>query len=298
MRYYCQFPYGGFKTFRINGDPNELLDQEVTSENRLGFPEFCEYYFNHGGVKLLYRFIDDDTLALIVREIPGPTTSTDGTPINIAVQFVGNKSEKEALDKLCLYICHDMDSFQRRFSDMFSTRGGLHFEGDKLMELVRESSIAKGSENGISQAIKDESRTILLLVSENSFWSDERKRSLYDSLKLEGKVFCLSNRSLLDYNWTSDESKLKGRYVDPPEEHRVVPLSEEEQKKKARANGDSRLIWVVVVVIFLLVGVLGMCQGKKSQNHQTPIKKEEPMAPIKKKESVTTLLLWTESFNT
>ena len=211
MRYYCQFPYGGFKTFRINGDPNELLDQEVTSENRLDFPELCEYYFNHGGVKLIYRFIDDDTLALIVREIPGPTTSTDGTPINIAVQFVGNKSEKEELDKLCMYICLDIDSFQRRFSDMFSTRGGLHFEGDKLIELINESSIALGPEDNISEAIKDEFRTILLLVSDNSFGSDERKRSLYDSLKLEGRVFCLSNRSLLDYAQTKVKSKLVGK---------------------------------------------------------------------------------------
>lgn len=31
IRYYCQYSYGGFKTFRIKGEQHEALTQEVTA---------------------------------------------------------------------------------------------------------------------------------------------------------------------------------------------------------------------------------------------------------------------------
>ena len=70
IRYYCQYSYGGFKTFRIKGEQHEALTQEVTAEEKFEFPDLADLYFNHGGAKLLYRYFDDNTIALnVIRTI-------------------------------------------------------------------------------------------------------------------------------------------------------------------------------------------------------------------------------------
>jgi len=138
IRYYCQYSYGGFKTFRIKGEQHEALTQEVTAEQKYEFPDLADLYFNHGGAKLLYRYLDDNTLALIIREIPGPGRDTDNRQINCAVQFIGDASDRTVMDRLCIKIANDISRFESSFADMFDMRGGLFFEGDKLASLVAE----------------------------------------------------------------------------------------------------------------------------------------------------------------
>lgn len=246
MRYYCQFSYGGFKTYRIKGDTNESLE-EVTSENRLDFPELCEYYFNHGGAKMLYRYIDENTLALIVREIPGPTTSPTGSPISTAVQFVGNKDEKEALDKLCLYICQNLTDFQRQFSGMFSTRGGLHFDGDKL-KLISESPSVLQAPTEILNAIQNNSATILLLVTDSPTGTDEKITHLFDSLKLEGRVYCLQSKAL-------SGERVTGKYIERPVKHlpQTTDLGDNEDDSKKKSIRFVFLVLVAIILLALLI---------------------------------------------
>lgn len=138
IRYYCQYSYGGFKTFRIEGIADEPLTQVVTNNNDLEFPDIADFYFNKGSFKLLYRYLDYDTLSLIVKEIPSNGTDTDNRPISCAIQFIGDAKDREVLDRLTIRIANDIHSFEKSFANMFYLRGGLHFEGDKLDAFVKE----------------------------------------------------------------------------------------------------------------------------------------------------------------
>lgn len=137
IRYYCQYSYGGFKTFRIKGEAHEALTQEVKAENSYDFPKLADLYFNQGGAKVLYRYLDNNTITLIIREIPGPGLDTDNRQINCAVQFIGDASDRKQLDRLAIKLINNLHKFETDFSDMFDMRGGLFFEGDKLDAIVK-----------------------------------------------------------------------------------------------------------------------------------------------------------------
>lgn len=139
MRIFCQYNYGGFSTYRINGIPKELLQEELPSDSPNGFPPLADVYFSHGGAKLLYRFLDSTTIDLVICNIPGPEKDTDGRAFSCAVQFIGNLSEKELLDCLTIKIVSDLNGFEKFFASMFSLRGGLHFKGDQLMSFINDS---------------------------------------------------------------------------------------------------------------------------------------------------------------
>lgn len=176
IRYYCQYSYGGFKTFRIKGEQHEALTQEVTAEEKFEFPDLADLYFNHGGAKLLYRYFDDNTIALIVREIPGPGRDTDNRQINCAIQFIGDASDRVVLDRLCIKIANDISRFESDFADMFDMRGGLFFEGDKLASLVAECQV-ECSYEGDSKLLQVRGRkgTIILFVPfSDRFGYDEK----------------------------------------------------------------------------------------------------------------------------
>lgn len=142
IRFYCQYSYGGFRTFRINGEADEALKgQEViyddnTKENTLDFPQMGSLYFNYGGVKLLYRVYDNGELAIVLREIPGIEKDTDGRPINCALQIIGQESDKELMDNIALEIVSSLATFQKDFAEEFSLRGGLHYNGEFLTKFV------------------------------------------------------------------------------------------------------------------------------------------------------------------
>lgn len=137
IRFYCQYSYGGFKTFRINGESHEELTQIVTAENNYGFPPLADLYFNQGGAKMLYRYLDSQTLSLVVKEIPGHGLDTDNRPISCAVQFIGDVEDRGVMDRLTIHIANNLEKFEKAFADMFDLRGGLHFEGDQLVDIVK-----------------------------------------------------------------------------------------------------------------------------------------------------------------
>jgi len=191
IRYYCQYSYGGFKTFRIKGEQHEALTQEVTAEQKFEFPNLADLYFNHGGAKLLYRYLDDNTLALIIREIPGPGRDTDNRQINCAVQFIGDASDRTAMDRLCIKIANDISYFESSFADMFDMRGGLFFEGDKLASLVAECQ-EECSYDGDSKLLQVRGRkgTILLLVpfSERFGYDEKTTEKVISELRLSAEA--------------------------------------------------------------------------------------------------------------
>lgn len=176
IRYYCQYSYGGFKTFRINGESHEVLTQEVTSENNYGFPSLADLYFNQGGAKILYRYLDRNTIVLVIKEINSHDVDTDGRPISSAIQFIGEASDRETLDRLCIRIANNLERFETEFADMFDLRGGLHFEGDRLATIVRECEPECNYE-GTSKLlnVQQQRGTVLLFVPfSDNFGRDEK----------------------------------------------------------------------------------------------------------------------------
>ena len=162
---FCQYSYGGFKTFRINGETHEELTQEVTAENTYGFPKLADLYFNQGGAKVLYRYLDSDTISLIIREIPGPGLDTDNRQINCAVQFIGDASDRKQLDRLAIRLLNNLKKFEAEFADMFDMRGGLFFDGDRLLDIVKECEFECRYEGESSLLqIQDREGIVLLFV--------------------------------------------------------------------------------------------------------------------------------------
>ena len=137
IRFYCQYSFGGFRTFRIDGKPNEnLVEQEVTEKDMLDFPKMGDLYFNYGGAKLLYRMLDNGELAIVLKEIPGIEKDTDGRLINCALEIIASPDDKELMDNITLAIVSNLTSFQKEFVDEFSLRGGLHYNGEFLVNFV------------------------------------------------------------------------------------------------------------------------------------------------------------------
>lgn len=174
---YCQYSFGGFRIFRIYGTENESLDasKEVTSDNALDYPDGANIFFDRGGTKVAYRYLDDGRLVLTVKEIPGPDKDTDGRRINCAVQFIGDEPDRKALDNMAITICNDISGFERFFSDLFSKRSGLHIDGDRLKEYVgafsRENACPQ-EESELSAISGVRSGVILFVPVSDSFMTD------------------------------------------------------------------------------------------------------------------------------
>lgn len=272
IRYYCQFSYGGFRTYRINGEADEpLTQQEVTKKERRDFPELCEYYFDNGGVKLLYRKVGEGKIALILREISGPTTDTDGTPIKTAIQFVGDEDDWDALNKMCLYLITNLNSFEKRFAEMFSLRGGLHFAGNQLVDIFQESQDFNGFTN-LSQLISDEANEIMLISTFDELKSKDSK--LFETLKLKGNVSYIPYRSLISFSETKDESRLEVRTLDcSPTNKLPSQISKVEtqdvQKKKLMKMGTVGQIIVVILLLFCLIIFVKACHSHQ-KSHELP----------------------------
>lgn len=59
VRIYCQYSYGGFKNFPIEGKKDELLDKEVSNNNAYDFPNDANIFFSYGGIKMVYRQLEN-----------------------------------------------------------------------------------------------------------------------------------------------------------------------------------------------------------------------------------------------
>ena len=175
IRFYCQYSYGGFRTFRINGNSNEnLLEQEVTSDNKLDFPALCSRYFNYGGAKLLYRRVGDGEIAIILRSIPGFETDTDGRPISCALQIIGQDEDKELLDNVLLGIINGLKQFETDFAEGFSLRGGLHYDGDFLKGFV-DSFRGQTAVGDIAERISKAHGPVYLFVPTSPLFCTDNK---------------------------------------------------------------------------------------------------------------------------
>lgn len=138
MRYYCQFHFGGFRTYQIDGQEHEFLEKVISSESRYDMPLDTEADMNNNSLKLVYRQTNDGILSLTIRCIPSIKTDTSGTPIHSALMIVGGIEEKERFESVLRYYMCNRDDFDTFFRDLFSLRGGLQIEGEKLKNYINE----------------------------------------------------------------------------------------------------------------------------------------------------------------
>ena len=138
IRIYCQYSYGGFRTFFIEGTENEEVRCEVTNEEFYGFPQDAQRYFQYGGAKIVYRQLSNGLFDLVVREIPSIHTDGDGRHIPCAVQFIGEAADRDTLDYMALDIANDVLAFEDFFSKLFYVRLGLRIHGEKLRKYIRD----------------------------------------------------------------------------------------------------------------------------------------------------------------
>lgn len=227
IRFYCQYSYGGFKTFRINGESHEELTQIVTAENNYGFPPLADLYFNQGGAKVLYRYLDSQTLSLVVKEIPGHGLDTDNRPISCAMQFIGDAEDRGVMDRLAIHIANNLEKFEKAFADMFDLRGGLHFEGDQLVEIVKTCEL-KCDYEGDSKLlrVREQKGTVLLFVpfSDNFGRDDKVTAKTLSELQLP-KEACEEDRMI------RLSELLRMQYL-------LKPVAVKEKKEDKSENGE------------------------------------------------------------
>lgn len=251
IKYYCQYSYGGFKTFHIEGVANEPLSQIVTIDSNYGFPSKAELYFNRGSLKLLYRYLDDDILSLVVKEIPSNGLDTDGRPICCAVQFIGNASDREVMDRLTIKIANDIKFFERTFANMFDLRGGLHFEGDKLDAFVKDcqSKCTYKGKSELLNVLGQKGGTLLFVPYSVNFGRDDKVTSkILDELQLpddacDEKVYLtLSKFEEIQYLLKIDKSeKDGGEPGDNSEEHDLATNEEINHLRDVVTNTRSEI---------------------------------------------------------
>lgn len=180
IRFYCQYSFGGFRTFRIYGEEQEaLVDQEVDRDNLLDFPRQGSTYFNYGGAKLVFRALDDGAMAIILRDIPGVEKDTDGRSINCALQVIGDAEDMPLMRNIILAIINDIEKFQTDFKNGFSLRGGLHYNGTFLADFVKKLEEITLSAPGTSlENLAQRTGPIYLFVPTSPlFLSDQKLRT-------------------------------------------------------------------------------------------------------------------------
>lgn len=205
VKVYCQYSYGGFKTFFIEGKQNEELSQEVTLDNDYGFPNDAHCYFQYGGAKIVYRYLNDGKLMLAIREIPSIHEDGDGRSIPCAVQFIGDKEDRALMDYLALDILNDVKAFEDFFAKLFRVRQGLRIAGDKLVEYISKHNTEIVYDTDVPQLnniTKITSGVILFVHLSNNFGVDEIvtrnvcNELCFDMGELRRKVCFVSNMVL------------------------------------------------------------------------------------------------------
>lgn len=173
---YIQYSHGGFKTFFIEGKEKELVNAEVTNSSLYDFPQDAHCYFQYGGTKIIYRYLKDGRLDLVVREIPSIHKDGDGRSIPCAVQFIGEAEDRQTLDHIATDIVNDINKFHEFFSMLFRIREGLRIDGNKLRTWINEHNVPFVCETTVPQ-IKNianiKSGVILFVPLSNNFGVDD-----------------------------------------------------------------------------------------------------------------------------
>lgn len=176
IRIYLQYSYGGFKTFFIEGKEKEAVNMEVTNDTPYDFPQDAHCYFQYGGAKMVYRYLNNGALDLVVREIPSIHIDGDNRSIPCAVQFIGDEEDRQTLDYLATDIVNDIENFHDFFSLLFRVRDGLRIDGDKLREWIDKHNVPFVCDTNVPQ-IKNiqiiKSNVILFVPLSRNFGVDE-----------------------------------------------------------------------------------------------------------------------------
>ncbi len=243
VKIYCQYSYGGFKTFFIEGNQNEELNHEVTLDNDYGFPKDAHRYFQYGGAKVVYRYLSDGRLLLAIREIPSIHVDGDGRSIPCAVQFIADKEDRALMDYLALDILNDVKAFEDFFSKLFRVRQGLRIAGDKLVEYINNHNTEIVYDTDVPQLrniSQIESGVILFVHLSNNFGVDERvTRNVcgelgFDMGELKSKGCFMSNVTL---------SKIQGQTaITAKPVERIEPLPPDPQPVKDDSETLRQLI--------------------------------------------------------
>lgn len=175
VRIYCQYSYGGFKNLPIEGKKDELLDKEVSNNDAYDFPTDANIFFSYGGIKMVYRQLENREYTLVIKEIPSAHTDSDGRPIICAVQFIGGGEDRLTLDNMAILIANDINSFEVFFKDLFFEREGLRLEGDKLRTYINNinTHYAFSGNSKLLNIPKSNAKVLLLVALSSNFGSDK-----------------------------------------------------------------------------------------------------------------------------
>lgn len=154
IRVYLQYSYGGFKTFFIEGkEKNESVSQEVSNGEAFDMPSDAHCYFQYGGAKIVYRYLGNGKLDLVVREIPSIHKDGDGRSIPCAVQFVGDAADRNTLDYMVTDIVNDINGFHDFFANLFRVRNGLRIDGEALRQWIENHDTPFLCESKVEQIL-------------------------------------------------------------------------------------------------------------------------------------------------
>lgn len=206
VRIYCQYSYGGFKNFAIKGEENELLDKEVANNNALDFPLDANIFFSYGGVKMVYRQLENGEYTLVIKEIPSAHIDGDGRPIICAVQFIGGEEDRLTLDNMAISIANDLNSFETFFKDLFFEHNGLRLEGDKLRAYINglNTDYVFSGKSKLLNIQNSNARIILLVALSSNFGIDNSvTEKVINELKLaqdtkRGETIIMTYQHLLN----------------------------------------------------------------------------------------------------
>lgn len=226
MKYYCLFHNSGFRTYRINGEPSEPLTQMVTAENRYDYPTDGGIYMNMSTSSVIFQYIDQNTLTLVVNDIPSIRKDTGGNPIKCAFQIIADKDEEKDLQKIAYKISSDSD-FNVFYANLFKLRGGLKIEGKELFDYLQEAGTISIDEN--------------LLPSPKKL-SVEVPNELQD---------------ICNYDNNSSAKECEGDEPRGP----LLSLFERAKKKLSR---DTQICIVLLITMLMILAMLKTCQSKES----------------------------------
>lgn len=178
IQIYTQYSYGGFRIYKIDGVAKELLDsaKEVTTNNFLGYPKDAAIFFDRGKTKVAYRYLPvSDKFVLTVKEMPSLDSDTDGRPINCAVQFIGDKSDRKTIDNIAISICNGLKNFEEFFAGLFYIRSDLHIDGDRLKAYIDSfnGNLHFSGESRLLDVRKKKTGVILFVPISNSFLTND-----------------------------------------------------------------------------------------------------------------------------
>lgn len=230
IQIYTQYSYGGFRIYKIDGVAKELLDsaKEVTTNNFLGYPKDAAIFFDRGKTKVAYRYLPvSDKFVLTVKEMPSLDSDTDGRPINCAVQFIGDKSDRKTIDNIAISICNGLKNFEEFFAGLFYIRSDLHIDGDRLKAYIDSfnGNLHFSGESRLLDVRKKKTGVILFVPISNSFLTndfvrDKTKKELQFSdgdmknsivipyqelLKQQGRLSINNKQSNPDFNIDKDD---------------------------------------------------------------------------------------------